>query len=76
MIFSPALAMACLQVLSWLLWVTGGLMLILFGRQWLLDARPMPEISHLLIGAAIFLALGFGARVLGGAVRRMMERAD
>ncbi len=37
---------------------------------------PVPEISHLLIGAAIFLALGFGSRFLGGAVRRMMEKAN
>jgi hypothetical protein len=74
MIFSPALAMACLHALSWLLWVTGGLMLILFGRQWLLDGRQVPEITHLLIGAAVFVALGIGSRLLGGAVRRMAER--
>jgi hypothetical protein len=72
MIFAPSLAIACLTALSWLFWVTAGLMALLFGRQWLIDAIvPVP--THLLIGALAFLALGFGARLLSGAVKRMMD---
>jgi hypothetical protein len=73
MIFAPSLAIACLIALSWLLWATAALMTVLFGRQWLIDGvTPTP--THLVYGALIFVALGFGARLLAGAVRRMMER--
>jgi hypothetical protein len=75
MVFAPALAVACLHALSWLLWATGTLMGLLFLRQALID-KIVPLPSHLLLGAAAFVALGLGARWLGGAVRRMMDRAE
>jgi hypothetical protein len=75
MVFAPALAMACLHALSWLLWVTAALMGILFLRQWLIDGvTPLP--MHLVWGTLIFAALGFGARLLSAAVKRMMDRQD
>ena len=58
MFFAPVLAIACFKVLKYLFWLTGGLMLALFLRQWLYDGIvPVP--FHLLISAAIFIAGGF-----------------
>jgi hypothetical protein len=74
MIFSPALAIACLIALSWLLWVTGGLMLVLYVREYLLPTGNMTDTTHLIYGAAIFVALGFGARFMAGAVKRLMDK--
>jgi hypothetical protein len=73
MVFAPTLAIACFQALSWLLWATSGLMGVLFLRQWLID-KIVPLPVHLLYGAVIFVALGFGARLMARAVRRMLEK--
>jgi hypothetical protein len=73
MFFAPTLAIACLSALSWMLWVTALLMGLLFGRQWLIDGIvPVP--MHLIYGTVIFAALGFGARVFAGAIKRLMDK--
>ncbi len=49
---SRAVAIACLTVLKYLLWVMGGLLVILAIKQWASGADGGPPLQPLLLGAA------------------------
>jgi hypothetical protein len=52
MIVARAAAVACLTVLKWMLWLTGGLLLVLIAAQWL-RAEPNADPLRVLVGAVL-----------------------
>jgi RsiW-degrading membrane proteinase PrsW (M82 family) len=69
MIVARAVAVACLTVLKWMLWLTGGLLLVLIAAQWL-RAEPDADPLRVLLGAA----LCGGAGLLSAFMAQKFER--
>ncbi len=68
MLLSRAVAIACLTVLKWLLWITGGLLVILALKQYFgLDASGV--VKSVLLGAGSFL-VGWVCKILAARFER------
>ena len=68
MLLSRAVAIACLTVLKWLLWIMGGLLVILALKQYF-NAEASGLVKTLLLGAGSFL-IGWVCKILAARFER------
>ncbi len=70
MIVARAVAVACLTVLKWMLWLTGALLLVLIAAQWL-RAEPNADPLRVLVGAGFCGGAGLLCRFMAQKFERL-----